>query len=565
MRFRLFFFFILFIFQQATAQEYKFLIRFRDKKNNGYRLSDPSAFLSAKSIARRQKQHILIDSTDLPLSSVYMDSLGSLPSLQIVSRSKWFNLVMISVQDSSLLSRVLQFPFVISSEPVNNRRLKKIPDQVSINQVNSAAGGLVTEEKNSVSGNISDADYGVALNQVHIHHGEYLHNQGFQGKGMTVAILDNGFKNYLSNVAFDSLRLNQRILGSYDFVHQKTSVNEESSHGAHCFSIIAADIPGTMIGTAPMASYWLFKTEDDLSESPVEEQNWVAAAEFADSVGVDLITTSLGYGYFDNSKYDIGYPERNGHTSLVTIAANMAVSKGMIVTASAGNSGNDDADSKYVLCPADGDKVYTVGASDYLGNIAGFSSWGPNGSGQVKPDGVSIGAGTSFIGTDGNTYSGNGTSFSNPNLAGLIICLWQAFPEFGTQEILTAVRESSDHYDHPDDRYGFGIPDFEIAYHSLLLKRNAGLNPLTSTDWIHVFPVPFEEKIYLYILPVVSGEASIQLMNVNGKLMRTQTAVMIAGQAQLVEYKIPQPLAKGAYFIRYIDQKQAKTLKILKK
>jgi hypothetical protein len=562
---RLIFILLFFLFQQVSAQEYKFLIRFKDKNKNGISLSDPASFLSAKSILRRQKQNIPVDSTDLPVSAIYADSILSIPSVRILNSSRWFNLVLISVPDSSVLQQVRSFSFVMSSEPVNNRRMKKITNRFSINQIKSFSGSTVSENKMFLSGKISAADYGAAFTQVHIHHGEYLHNLGFQGEGMTIAILDNGFSNYLNNPAFDSLRSDHRILGTYDFVHQKMTVNEEEAHGAYCFSIIASNIPGTMIGTAPSASYWLFKTEDDVSESPVEEQNWVAAAEFADSVGVDLITTSLGYGYFDDSAYDLTHPERNGHTALVSQAANMAVAKGIIVTASAGNSGFETSDRKYISCPADGDSVYAAGAVDYNGQIAGFSSWGSNGSGQVKPDGVSIGLGTSFIGTDGNPYSGNGTSFSNPNLAGLITCLWEAFPEFNAHDILAAVRESSDQYNLPDDRYGYGIPDFEKAYQSLLMKRNAGLKPLTASDWIHVFPVPFKDRIYLFILPAVSGTASIQLMDVSGKLIQTQTLYVTEGQMQLVEYIVGRPLANGAYFIRYVDQQRTKTLKLLKK
>ena len=555
---------LVFFCQQATAQEFKFLVRFRDKSNNGFSLSDPSSFLSAKSILRRQRQHIPIDSTDLPISAIYVDSLSALPSVTVLSRSRWFNLALISVPDTSLLQGVRALSFVRSTEPVNNYYIRKIRDSVSVNQIRSASGRAFSENIRSVSGNISASDYGAAFTQIHMHQGEFLHNQGFQGEGMTIAILDDGFNNYLSNPAFDSLRVHNRILGSYDFVNQKISVNEQEHHGAWCFSIIGSDIPGSMIGTAPSASYWLFKTEDDNSESPVEEQNWVAAAEFADSVGADLITTSLGYGYFDDSVYDLTYSERDGHTALVSRAANLAVAKGMIVTASAGNSGFETDDKKFVSCPADGDSVYAVGAVDQNGHIAGFSSWGPNGSGQVKPDGVSIGSGTSFVGTDGNLYSGGGTSFSNPNLAGLISCLWEAFPECNPHDILAAIRVSSDQYDHPDDRYGYGVPNFEKAYQILLLKRNAGLNPLTETDWIHVFPIPFQDRIYLFILPSVTGTASIQLLDVSGQLIQTKTISVTAGQEQLVEYLTGRPLSKGAYYIRYIDPLQTKTLKLLK-
>jgi serine protease AprX len=555
---------LLFLFQRTVAQEYKFLIRLRDKNNNGFSLSDPSAFLSPKSLQRRLKQNIRMDSTDLPLTAAYIDSLSVTPGVRIINRSRWFNQVLISVTDTSVLQEVLLFPFVLSSEPVNNRQLKKTIDRISVSQQTARFSNAVSENTNSVSAIPAPYNYGASFAQVHIHHGEFLHNQGFRGEGMTIAILDNGFNNYLSNPAFDSIRNDHRILGTYDFVNQKTSVNEESVHGAYCFSIIAADIPGSLVGTAPAAGYWLFKTEDDLSETPVEEQNWVAAAEFADSAGADLITTSLGYAYFDDSVYDLAYPERNGHTALVSRAANLAVAKGMIVTAAAGNSGAETNDKKYVICPADGDSVFAVGAVDNQGVIAGFSSWGPNGSGQLKPDGVSVGEGTFLVGTDGLLYSGNGTSYANPNLAGLIACLWQAFPECNPHDILSAVRQSANLYGSPDNRYGYGLPDFEKAYQILLMKRLAGLNPLTAGDWIRVFPVPFHNTLHIYLLPGTTGTANLQLLDISGKRIETQTVTVTTNQVQLIEFTPRHALSESIYFIRYIDARRSKTLKVLK-
>jgi serine protease AprX len=353
-------------------------------------------------------------------------------------------------------------------------------------------------------------------------------------------------------------------LGTYDFVNLKFSVNEEDQHGADCFSIIAANLPGTFVGSATAASYWLFKTEDITSETPVEEENWVAAAEFADSAGVDLISTSLGYGYFDDSIYNLDYAKRNGHTSLVSRAANLAVAKGMIVTASAGNSGGLTDEQKYILCPADGDSVYAVGSVDINGVIAISSSWGPNSSGQIKPDGVSVGEGAFFVAPDGNVNSGSGTSFSNPNLAGLIACLWQAFPEFASYDILKAVRLSSNLYSSPNNRYGYGLPDFEKAYTILQDKKMAAYNHLLGNDWIRVFPVPFQQSFNLLIKPSISGTANLQLLDVSGKIIMKRFIPISADQLQLTEFEISQPLSTGIYFIRYIDPKERRTLKLIK-
>ncbi len=551
---------ILFFVQQLQAQEYKYLIHFSDKNNNGFSLTNPQAFLSNKSIDRRAKQNIKIDSTDLPLTISYVDSLSKLPTIRILNHSKWFNQVVISLTDTTQLHQVDQFSFVRSFEPVNNNLRKKIPGRVSGIQTNVCKNTLAPLNTFGPD----TLNYGASQGQIYIHNGEYLHKQGFHGEGMTIAMLDDGFNNYLTNPAFDSIRNENRILGTYDFVNLKISVNEEDQHGANCFSIIAADLPGTFIGTAPAASYWLFKTEDITSETPVEEENWVAAAEFADSAGVDLISTSLGYGYFDDSVYNLDYATRNGHTSLVSRAANFAVSKGMIVTASAGNSGGLTGEQKYILCPADGDSVYAVGSVDASGQIAGSSSWGPNSSGQVKPDGVSVGEGAFFVAPDGNVNSGSGTSYSNPNLAGLITCLWQAFPGFASYEILNAVRFSSNLYNTPDNRYGYGLPDFEKAFTILQDKKMAAYNQLLGSDWIRVFPVPFQQSFNLLIKPTISGTASLQLLDVSGKTIMKRSISISADQLQLTEFEITQSLSTGVYFIRYVDQKEKRTLKLLK-
>ena len=565
MRISICIFLLILVIQRTAAQEYKYLVHLKDKNNSGFSLSNPSAFLSEKSIQRRSKQHIAIDSTDLPINRSYVDSIATLPDVRVLNKSKWFNQVLISISDTNTIQQFLSFSFVISTEPVNNRNVLKKENRVSVNQQSMMPNTSSIASGNRTGTASQDAyNYGNSLSQIHIHHGEYLHNLGFHGEGMTIAVLDDGFKNYLDNPAFDSVRMDHRILGTYDYVNGKTSVSEEDQHGANCFSIIASNVPGTLIGTAPAASFWLFKTEDVFSESPVEEQNWIAAAEFADSAGVDLITTSLGYDYFDDPVYDIHYPERNGHSSIITLAANRAVSKGIIVTASQGNSGGETSEKKYVICPADGDSVFAVGAVDINNQIAGFSSWGPNASGQIKPDGVSVGLGTFVMGPDGTPHAGNGTSYANPNLAGLITCLWQAFPEFVLHDILSAVRQSSNMFSSPDDRFGFGLPDFEKAYQILAGKRLEGFNQILGDDWIRAFPVPFHQGFQIILRPAVTGLASVQLLDVTGKIIKKQTVSITANQLQLVEFTSTSTMATGAYYIRYMDTNHSKTIQLLK-
>ena len=471
---------ILLISVICTEGQYsRHIVELRDKKGTPHTVSNPSTYLSAKAIARRSRYNIAIDSTDLPVSPAYIDSFRNVPNVIVVNSSRWLNQVLIRTTDPAALVKINSFPFVKSSAPVASvakpvdEIINKFPDTFK-----PFPSRELTSERNRQN-DISEIQdntlsYGSNYNQIKIHQGEQLHNLGFTGRNMTIAFLDAGYFGYKTNPAFDSVRLQNRILGEYDFVLNETSVNEDHAHGMHCFSTVAANRPGTMVGTAPHASFWLFRTEDVGSEYPVEEQYWTVAAEFADSAGTDMISSSLGYTDFNDPSFNHVYAQRDGNTSIITRAADLAAKKGILVMNSAGNSGNLSTDFKYVSCPADGDSVVAVGAVDVNGNIAAFSSWGPNGAGKLKPDLVSVGQGTVIINTSGNPGTGNGTSYSNPNLAGLVACLWQAFPEFSNMEIYDAVKRSSNRYLNPDQRYGYGIPNFKTAFGILASKRFIG-------------------------------------------------------------------------------------------
>ncbi len=468
----------------AEAQYSRYIITFKNKNGSSFTLANPSLYLSAKSIARRTRQHISLDSTDLPIIKAFIDSIISVPNVKIINRSNWLNQVCISTTSPSSLAAINAFSFVKSSAPIAFRTIplplkdiqKDLEEAVPSSRINRTSSVLA-----------NTFNYGNTLNQVHIHNGEYLHNQGFAGEGMTIAILDAGFFGYKTNPVFDSARLQNRILGEWDFVANEQSVNEDDTHGMYCFSIIGANRPGLMVGTAPKANFYLFRTEDGGSEYPIEEQNWAAAAERADSLGVDMISSSLGYSDFSDPSFDHSYSERDGNTSIVTRAADLAAKKGIIVMNSAGNTGTSTNDLKYIICPADGDSVVTVGAVDANGTIVGFSSWGPNGAGKRKPNIVSIGQATTIAGTNGQPATGNGTSYANPNIAGLIASFWQAFPEVGNMDLVDAVQKSSNKYNTPDNRYGYGIPDFKKAFAILVQKSFSGTisnsNCINSFNW----------------------------------------------------------------------------------
>jgi len=567
-------FILIFVFAGTSlhAQYSRYIIQLKDKNGTPYTIGNPTAYLSAKSIARRIRYNINVDSTDLPITPAYIDSIRLVPNVTILNNSKWLNQVCIQTTDPAALAKINTFPFVKASNPIavapnlinpptNNKfdginpiGITRPPDVVA------SPFGV-----NGVTGINDFFNYGNNFPQVHIHEGEYLHNNGFHGEGMTIAILDAGFLNYLTNPVFDSIRLQNQILGTWDYVANEQSVNEDNAHGGYCLSTIAANSPGSMVGTAPKAKFWLFRTEDVATEYPVEEQNWVAAAEFADSVGVDLITSSLGYCNFDDPSFNHSYAQRDGKTAIISIGASLAVKKGILVTNSAGNSGNNPTDLKFVICPADADNVLAIGAVNSSGVIGGFSSWGPNGAGELKPNVVSVGVGAIVALPNGTPAAGNGTSFSNPNICGLITCLWQAFPEFNNLEIIDAVQKSSSQYNTPDNHYGYGIPNMRIAYQYLLQKRiSNNYLKILGNNFIKAFPVPFNDNFTVLVKAPLTGRASLRLLDMNGALIETQVADIQQDNLYTLSFSKANQLSKGVYTIQYMDGKNKASLRIVK-
>lgn len=558
-------------FAGAKAQYTRYVVQLKDKKGTAHTLANPSSYLSSKAIERRTKQKITIDSTDLPVSSTYIDSILSVPNVTILNKSKWLNQVLIRTSNVNAITKINSFPFVKTAAPVAavarpiddnpvHQKFKEQLKQVESSEVRSGANGSMGTMGTPT------LNYGTSFNQIHLHEGEYLHDLGFTGQGITIAILDAGFFGYKTNSAVDSIRLQGRFLGEWDYVMNESSVNEDHPHGFYCLSIIGSNKPGQIIGSAPHAKFYLLRTEDAATEYPVEEQNWVAAAEFADSAGVDIITSSLGYADFDDPTFNHSYAQRNGNTAIITIGADLAVKKGMIVTNSAGNSGGAAGEGKYVSCPADGDSVFTVGATTVTGTIAGFSSWGPNGAGKVKPNIVSVGQGTVLANTAGNPASGNGTSFSNPLACGLVACLWQAFPEFSNMEILDAVQKSAHMYQNPDDRFGYGIPNFRKA-HEILSKERASRNiaKLLGNKWMKPYPNPYFTQFAVVLKAPADGEGVFQLIDAQGRLVDAKTLMVTNGTIYQVEFSNAPKLLKGVYFIRYSDGKNKQSIKIVKR
>lgn len=454
---------------EGTAQKY--LVFFKGKAQSGFSTTNPSAFLSQRAIDRRQRYNIAIDSTDLPVPAAYLDSLRNIPGIQILNISRWLNSVSVYLSDQAAVERINQLPFVIRQQRVANsvapnRRSQKI-----------ALGTAIRKKKKlpaqpfGTTGNV--LQYGLSEGQVSIHNGQFLHNIGLQGQGMRMGMLDAGFYRYTTLPAFDSVRASGRILDTWDFVALEPSVTEDDTHGMHCFSIIVANMPGQLVGTAPYASFYLYRSEDAASETLIEEHNWVCAAERVDSAGGDLISSSLGYYHFDNAADNYRYQDMDGNTTISARGADLAAKKGILVVNAAGNAGNSSW--KYIITPADGDSVLAVGAVNVRGQVGSFSSYGPSADGQVKPDVASVGVGTYVQAHNGNIASGNGTSYAAPNIAGLAACLWQGFPEVNNMAVVDALRQSGNSVSAPNNRTGYGIPDVKKAL-GILLKQYTTAN-----------------------------------------------------------------------------------------
>ena len=432
----------------ASAQQdtLKYRISLKDKAATEYSLKKPEKYLSAKAIERRRKQNLPIDSTDLPVCRKYIDEIRK-QGVKIVVTGKWDNFVTVSCNDTTLIDRIAALPFVLSTEKV---------------WISPGAGkpSMATERDSVLNQPTihSDSIYGRAITQIQMSNGDKLHEAGFKGQGMTIAVIDAGFHNVDKITAMQNIR----ILGTKDFVNQQADIFAESSHGMSVLSCIGMNRPDIMTGTAPEASFWLLRSEDEYSEHLVEQDYWSAAVEFADSVGVDVINTSLGYYSFDDKSKNYKYRDLDGRHALMSRQASHIADKGMILVCSAGNSGAGSW--KKITPPGDADNVLTVGAIDKRAVLATFSSVGNTADHRVKPDVVAVGVGSDVIRTDGNQGRANGTSFSSPIMCGMVTCLWQACPTLTAKEVIELVRRSGDRAGFPDNIYGYGVSDMWKAY-----------------------------------------------------------------------------------------------------
>lgn len=459
----------------ADAQYKKYWIQFTDKNNNPYSLSNPSAFLSARAIQRRTVQSINYAQNDLPVTPAYVDSIRAVPNVTLINRSKWFNAITIQTTDTNALNKILAFPFVSQVKPVARIKGNRKLEEASYEKV------LFSEKKSDPV--FSHAyNYGPSFHQINMVNGVCLHNLGYDGAGMIIAVLDAGFYKVDSIPVFDSLWANNQIITTWDFVDNDSTVFDTHTHGTMVLSLMGGNLPGQLVGTAPKAKYVLLRTEEGATEYVIEEDNWVSGAEFADSLGADVFNTSLGYTEFDsviiNNQTVVNpdnhtYADMDGNTTRITIATDIAASKGILPVNSAGNSGGSPWN--FIGAPADADSVLAIGAVDSTGWHAWFSSNGPTSDGRVKPNVAAMGQDVYVYEPTAGIIKGSGTSFSGPIMAGMAASLWQAFPTSTNMDIFNAIQNAGNIANNPDTLTGYGIPNMCVAYNSLGLYEAMSL------------------------------------------------------------------------------------------
>lgn len=525
-------------------------VQFKDKGDTPYSVFRPQEFLSPRAVERRQRFGILVDSTDLPINPRYLEPIR-IKGFQIHSHSRWLNGVAIIAQSSSNSPMDLeQFEFVEKVFPIG---FKRDPHPVATE---------VGERDYTRNYRQKQDYYGLGKNQIQMLNGHYLHKMGYNGREMHVAVLDGGFDSARETPAFDSLFQSGRLLGTYDFVEEDEYVYEASSHGRNVLSCMAAEMPNLLVGTAPKASYYLFKTEDVKGEYLIEEYNWIAAAERADSLGVDVINSSLGYYDFDDNDMDYAYKDINGSTAAMTQAASLASKKGIMVVTSAGNEGNGKW--KHITVPGDAPNVLTIGSVDRNGFHSRFSSYGFAERDYLKPNVVARGS-AAIVATRKryDTSYSNGTSFSSPILAGAITSFWQAFPNYSNEEIMEVVQQSADKVDTPDTAYGYGLPDFFKAYKTL----SNSVVELNDTDSYYYPAADLTERLDVFMSDLKVHIVTVSLHNAQEQLLfETTYEEEHPTRPQLFYETVPgwSDLPNGVYYLTLQLDDQIKRILLTK-
>ena len=530
------------MFAQAQVASNIYWVQFTDKNNSPYSIDNPEAYLSPRALQRRANLGIAIDPYDIPVNPQYLQAVADCGA-ELLNPSKWLNGVSVHVTNPAVIEAInaLAFVEVVRNCP-NDPKAQEMKERWMANEMKPVAPSSRMR-----------GYYGGAETQVKQLNVDVLHEMGFDGTGVVVAVLDGGFIGTEEASCFDNMREEGRLLGTRDFVYGSNSVYTQSTHGTSCLSTMAAYDPNEMVGTAPKASYYLIHTEDGNSENIIEEYNWVSGAEYADSLGVDVCSTSLGYITFDMSQWDHPFEHYDGKTAPMSIGAEIAASRGMICMNAAGNEGDGNCT---LGIPADAEHILTVGAVDANGNRASFSSVGPTYDGRIKPDVMAMGEGTYVASGYGGWwpyYNGNGTSFATPVFAGAVACLRQARPYASVQEICDVIRACGNRADHPDSKYGYGIPDFSQALELLNVEDS-----VSGKELITVYPNPSHGEVYVALND--AHKAELTVFDIMGRKLY---AYSFNGLNHTSFERYLNTLSEGVYFINAVSESGSETLKLV--
>lgn len=521
-----------------AGTNYYFYVQFTDKNKSPFSLSNPSAYLSEKAIARRTAFGLNCDSTDLPINPTYLQQISNL-GISVHSSSKWMNGTTILLSDSSKMSQVRTLPFVKFVEYTGKH----------------STVAQVVSKRAKTSTNLN---YGAATTQINQLSGKYLHNYGFRGKGILIAVIDAGFMNANTTACFDSLRLQGRLLGTKDIFNPSSNIFAEDGHGAMVLSTMTGNLPNQFLGTAPDASYFLIRTEYAPTEYKMETDFWCSGIEYADSIGSDLINSSLGYYTFDDPSMNFSYADMNGKVSRASRAANMASKKGIIVVVSAGNEGLSAWHQ--IGSPADAEDIVTVGAVRADSVSSTFSSYGPSADNRIKPELCAMGSAAAIVTPSGDMSFGDGTSFASPILAGMMACYLQAVKKstgiLNLKSILKSVFESANFYQTPTTQKGYGLPNFEIASRNLSYFSN--LRHISTND---EYELSFDSKNKSILIWALSRQlatgTSVRIYSTTGKL------VIQKKMSENLTKIDAQNLTSGIYALCIIEAGRTETKKII--
>jgi serine protease AprX len=504
----------------AFAQSYQFEVIFKDKDTLKYNTSSPTDYLTSKSIARKNKLGVAITINDFPLTSSYLDSLNKYYKVKAIS--KWFNTIAVQTNDSLSIDSLNTFPFVASYRLIGK----------------SGFSVTRTSKKNETT----ELNYGSASTGINQVRGEYLHQNNYLGTGITIAVLDAGFTNVNTMDIFTSLFAEGRVLAEKNFINPSNDVYELGLHGTQVLSVMAGNKDAEYVGTAPKANYLLLITEDPQEENLIEEYTWIQGAEYADSLGADIISSSLGYNFFDTPAFNHLHSELGQTVTIVSKGARTAVEKGMLVVNSAGNEG--ESPWKNLLFPADEEMVLTVGGVNNQGNHAKFSSTSPAGLSFVKPNVVALGEQVNISSENGTYSNANGTSFACPIISGLAACVWEALPDKSPMEIKAIIEQSAHQYYNSDNLIGYGIPNFSETIERLIHPNNI-------FDKAILFPNPTSVDQITIHHQFTSDIIEIKLIDQSGSQQEQVFFNEISPDVTTIS--LPD-LVKGSYFLTFITK-----------